>query len=119
MPHFLPSTERLYAVLQAELPAPEVHAAMVVWENALFHTLPRDAFNSGTWPAQPALLAAMRAALADQRGNYAGDHLAYCLVRCGCREPDTMAGLCAWDAQLFRWQEAPRKASWCRATFPG
>lgn len=115
-----PSSKRLFQALDAYTPVPKseeeardfypLHSALSDWKNALYSRLPRAEYESGTWPASPELLDAMRAALADQRGNYAGDELAYCLVRCGCRQAETIAGLSAWDAQLFRWSAAGLRA---------
>ena len=109
---FLPSTRHLFKVLEFDwLPEPEndkypISAALTAWENRLYKQLSEKDFKNGTWPASPALLSALRAALSDQRGNYAGDKLAYCLVRCSCRQPETISGLCAWDSQLFLWRDA-------------
>ncbi len=113
---FLPSMKQLFEALNFDWPEPDneeeardayaVTSALTDWENTLYRQLSDNEFTHGAWPASPELLAALRAALADHRGNYAGDRLAYCLVRCGCREPETIAGLCAWDAQLFRWSAA-------------
>ncbi|HEY0064450.1 MAG TPA: hypothetical protein VGC21_20200 [Telluria sp.] len=83
-----------------------IQTALRAWENRLYHVLPAASRDSATWPAAPELLAALRASLADQRATPAGAYLAYCLVRCGCRDSATIDGLCAWDAQLFRWQAA-------------
>lgn len=114
------STRQLFQALGIDWPDPDneeaasdpyaVHAALSNWTNDLCGQLSNTEFENGTWPVSPALLDAMRAALADQRGNYAGDDLAYCLVRCGCRQPETIAGLSAWDAQLFRWSAAGLRA---------
>lgn len=114
--HFLPNTKRLFQALQFEWPDPQdkrqacdiypIHASLTAWSNTLYNQLPKAQYDQGIWPSSPDLMDALRAALADQRGNYAGDALAYGLVRCGCREPETIAGLSAWDAQLFRWSAA-------------
>jgi hypothetical protein len=112
--HFAPSTKQLFKALKFDWgdPANEeqardiypIDAALSDWKNRLYDHLSEEEYERGTWPASSELLDAMRAALADQRGNYAGDLLAYCLVRCGCRQAETIAGLSAWDAQLFRWR---------------
>ncbi|MES2900191.1 MAG: hypothetical protein V4723_10710 [Pseudomonadota bacterium] len=106
----------LFQALQFEWPEPEsqdqacdlypIQASLTDWHNTLYNQLPSAQYDRGIWPSSPELLEAMRAALADQRGNYAGDALAYSLVRCGCRRSETVAALSAWDAQLFRWSAA-------------
>lgn len=113
---FPPSTERLFTALEIKVPRRTneeqardpyiVWSALSQWENVLYGRLPEEQYSNGTWPVTHQQVEALRAALKDQKGNYAGSRLAYTLVRCGCRELDTISGLCAWDAQLFRWKSA-------------
>jgi hypothetical protein len=113
---FAPSTTQLFKALAFDWPDPvneeqacdmyPIDAALSNWTNRLYGQLSKEEYERGTWPASSELMDAVRAALADQRGNHAGDLLAYCLVRCGCRRAETIAGLSAWDAQLFRWRAA-------------
>ena len=112
---YLPSTQVLLESLGLEWPDPRseeetldltpVSAALVDWENRLGASLFEADFDRGRWPATPELLAALRAALVDRCGDAVGHHIAYCLVRCGCRQATTIAGLCEWDRQLSCWRE--------------
>lgn len=107
MSELLPSTQRLFAVLGYDMeailsksrsardPYP-VYYALTSWENDLFERIGPEKYEHGAWPATQEELDALRNALADQKGNSAGEELAYILVRCGCRQPETLAGLCAW-----------------------
>ncbi|MBT9581901.1 hypothetical protein IV102_01045 [bacterium] len=90
---------------QETLDSTPVSAALVDRENRLGAALPEADFDRGRWPATPELLDALRAALVDRCGDVVGHHIAYRLVRCGCRQAATLAGLCEWDRQLFRWRE--------------
>jgi hypothetical protein len=85
-----------------------VDACLAEWEDGvLAASLSKEELNgAATWPASPELVDALRAALADQRGNYAGERLAFALVRCGCRAPETLTALNRWDALPFRWHAA-------------
>lgn len=116
---YLPSTRRLLDLLmhrdwappadEAEANGPyTVDACLAEWEEGvLAKTLaPEELNGAATWPATPALMDALRAALLDQRGNYAGERLAFALVRCGCRAPATITALNRWDALPFRWHAA-------------
>lgn len=124
---FLPSTKALFSALQFEWPEPEneeqaqdpdpINAALTEWQNALYYQLSTEELDHGTWPASAELIDALRAALADQRGNGAGYQLAYCLVRCGQRDPDIIAGLSLCDSQLFRWNAAGLSAGDLLARF--
>jgi hypothetical protein len=119
MPDFIPSTRQLLDQLPHrtwDTPATDedakgpaaVLAFLDEWQDEVLRkTLAADQFNSSAmWPASPALIAAMRAALLDQRGNEAGERLAFALVRAGCREPATLTALNRWDGLPFRWNAA-------------
>ena len=118
---FPPSVESLFAALDIKVPRPPseekardpylIWSALSQWENALYMRLSEEQYAKGTWPATASQMEALRGALEDQKGNYAGNRLAYTLVRCGCREVDTISGLCAWDAQLFRWKNVGLSAA--------
>jgi hypothetical protein len=82
-----------------------VHSACVEISNRLFSELGQDAHKNGVWPADTALLAALRVALEEQRGNYAGYHVAYTLVRCGRSSPDIVKGLYPLRRMAFGWRD--------------
>src|SRR3954464_1876270 len=101
MLEYLPSTQRILDLLmhrewgeprdlnEARDPYP-VDAALSEWENEVLGKLPDDQYRRGIWPSTPELLSALRDALEDQRGNYAGERLAFALAHCGCHEPDVI-----------------------------
>ena len=82
-----------------------VDSACVEIDNRLFRELGEEAHKNGVWPADTALLAALRDALEEQRGTYAGYHVAYTLVRCGRASPDVVKGLYALKRVVFEWRE--------------
>jgi hypothetical protein len=82
-----------------------VHTACVEISNRLFTELGEDAHRNGVWPADAALLAALRDALKEQPGNYAGYHVAYTLVRCGRSSPDIVKGLYPLKRVAFGWRD--------------
>jgi len=82
-----------------------VDGACVEIDNRVFGELGQDAHKNGVWPADTALLAALRDALEEQRGNYAGYHVAYTLVRCGRSSPDIVKGLYPLKRMAFGWRE--------------
>lgn len=120
MSSYLPGTKLLFNVRNDVWPDTEddeplddqhaIDALLTDWHNELYSQLDESERKHGKWPSNHELLAALRAALAEQNGNAAGEKLAYSLVRCGCRAEATIAGLGKWDAQLFRWSAAGWKA---------
>jgi hypothetical protein len=81
-----------------------IFAALQTWDNeVLYGNVPDDVYKNGTWPCSAELLAAMRAALAEEQRDYGSYQLAYVLVRCGCRNAETIAGLNPFDQLLFSW----------------
>jgi hypothetical protein len=125
---YLPSTRRILDLLmhrewgpprdskEATDPYP-VGAALSEWENDVLGKLPIDQYKKGIWPSTPELLGALAEALQDQRGNYAGERLAFALAHCGRHTPDVISSLNPWDALVFRWREAGYSAEQLLARF--
>jgi hypothetical protein len=82
-----------------------VHGACVEISNRLFRELGAEAHRRGDWPADEALLKALRGALDEQPENYAGPHVAYTLVRCGRVTPDIVKGLHPLKRMAFAWRD--------------
>lgn len=111
---FLPSTYQLFNALSFEWPEPEnnkqaedtyqIYSAVLDWANALYYKLSENVYSEGIWPVDEHVLNALRDALVDQKGNYAGDLIAYTLIRCGCREQATIDAMNLCDSQLLRWR---------------
>lgn len=59
----------------------------------------------GDWPAEPAAIAALQAALADHAGHRRRHDFAWALVHYGLRDAATFAALHPWDRVMFDWQE--------------
>ena len=128
MLEYLPSTQRILHLLlhrdwgnprdlnEARDPDP-VDASLTEWDNEVLSKLPEDQYRRGIWPSTPELLIALRDALQDQRGNYAGERLAFALAHCGCHEPDVISSLNPWDSLVFRWREAGYSAEQLLAKF--
>jgi hypothetical protein len=128
MLEYLPSTQRILDLLMhrewgkprdlKEVRDPDpVDASLTEWENDVLSKLPDDQYRRGIWPSTPELLAALRAALEDQRANYVGERLALALAHCGCHEPEIVSSLNPWDALVFRWREAGYSAEQLLAKF--
>ena len=58
----------------------------------------------GGWPAEPATIAALQAALADHSGERPGQHIAWALIHFGLRDAATFAAAHPWDRLMFEWQ---------------
>lgn len=125
---YLPSTQRLLDLLMhrewgkprdlKEVRDPDpVDAALSEWENEVLSQLPDDQYRRGIWPSTPDLLKALREALEDQRGNYAGERLAFALAHCGSQEPKIVSSLNPWDALVFHWRDAGYSAERLLARF--
>jgi hypothetical protein len=81
-----------------------IFVALQNWKNdELYGKVPDDVLDKGIWPCSAELISAMRDALAEESGNYGSYELAYVLVRCGCRNADTIAGLNPIDKLVFNW----------------
>jgi hypothetical protein len=65
-----------------------------------------EAYRRDRWQVTPEVEAPLRAALADNVNNYAGQGIAHFLVRAGCRRMDTLAALHPWHAIFFKWRQA-------------
>ena len=101
---YKPSTRRLfklvgweerYSYTSEEDETYQVHCVVVELGNR--------AYVAKAWVAGQAAIDSLREALADNSQSYAGTSLAYALVKSGCRQPQTMASLDAWDALMFKW----------------
>lgn len=106
MNNFSRNTQKLLLLLGCPWPDLEegddsdaISAALKGWENEIDD-------GDSDWPAEPPLLQALRLAVEEHTGQEISQHLAYALVRCGCRNPQTLSALHPWDALLFRWNEA-------------
>lgn len=73
--------------------------------NRIYTAIGEERFRNGLWPVDPRLVAAMREALPDHPQGYAGEDLAYLLVRAGASDREVLQRLHPWDGLSFRWQE--------------
>jgi hypothetical protein len=110
---FKPSTRKLLSVVgweNSRLYRSEKDEAYLVYEvvtalsNKIYNEIDQEEYKNGTWPADQNLIDILRAALLDHRHGYVGNKLARILVRFGCRRPETIECLNAWDALMFSWQ---------------
>src|ERR1700712_5218634 len=60
-------------------------------------------------PTDSQVVSGLRVALGENFGSESADYISWCLVRYGCRQKPTMAGLHPWEGLMFEWQQ--RKAS--------
>jgi hypothetical protein len=60
-------------------------------------------------PTDSQVVTGLRVALSENFGSESADYIAWCLVRYGCRQKPTMAGLHPWEGLMFEWQQ--RRAS--------
>lgn len=70
-----------------------------------WNSLGEEKYDSVYWPITAATLDALRAALIENRENYAGTAIARAMVRGNCLEPDVMARLDGWDRMMFVWKK--------------
>ena len=82
-----------------------VQMAVEALENHVQRVLGKSKYANEAWPLNARTLDALRAALDDNRGNYAAKYLARALVRGASREPDVMASLDGWDRLMFTWNQ--------------
>ena len=60
-------------------------------------------------PTDSQVVTALRVVLSENFGSESADYVSWALVRYGCRQKPTMAGLHPWEGLMFEWQQ--RRAS--------
>jgi hypothetical protein len=93
--HFRDENEEIY----------RVHEICVELSSRAYGEHGEEIYKYGTWVVDLEIFDAMRNALVDHQNNYAGQSLAYTLLRCGCRRTETLAQLHPWHRLMFRWHE--------------
>jgi hypothetical protein len=88
-----------------------LHRIVIDVSNRIYAALGEERFRNGDWPVDPGLVDAAREALTDHPQGYAGEDLAYLLVRAGTSDPEVLGRLHPCDRLIFRWNEQRLKAS--------
>jgi TPR repeat protein len=73
--------------------------------NSIWELLGEEKYHREFWPIDAKTMDILRAALNDNRANYAAKSIAQALVRGRCTEPEVMACLDGWDRLVFIWLE--------------
>ncbi|HEY0231567.1 MAG TPA: hypothetical protein VGC55_09965 [Dokdonella sp.] len=112
--NFRPSTRKLFALLGRHAEPVyrdqhdevyRVHEVCVALWNAAYSQHGAERYRDGVWDADPDVIAALRDAMADHPHDYAGQDLAYTLLKFGCTGADIVAHLHPWDRLAYRWAE--------------
>ena len=82
-----------------------LHRIVVDVSNRIYAAIGEERFRNGIWPVDRGLVTAVREALPDHPRGYAGEDLAYLLVRAGESDREVLERLHPWDGLMFRWQE--------------
>jgi hypothetical protein len=77
----------------------------------MYAALGQEKYGNGVWPVEPGLVVAIREALPDHPQGYAGEDLAYLLVRAGASDREILVRLHPWDRLMFRWNQQRLTAS--------
>ncbi len=101
-------TERFKSVEQEDY---LLHRVVIDVSNRTYVALGQERHRSSVWPVDPGLVAALREALPDHPQGYAGEDLAFLLVRAGVSDQEVLESLHPWDRLIFHWIEQGLTAS--------